>query len=403
MIRRQFSRIASIVQFRLFERTIHRATRADHDEILRWAIAAASRGDAMLAFDGSAGAVHEGALHCETVKSEFAGKYAHLGDAIRVMIHLPPLERSPGGHSLFRNLGESLHYIGIPTQFVTWAEPFEGRLVSFQPTVFLTSDSPNYLDRIDWPAFAAYRVRQRCLLGLTASIPEYGNTPLPGRLRWAAKHGVDFYYSFRAPAYFEERRSYRPFFDAGYRILSVEFGANPLLYHPMPGIERDLDYVFLASSNYDKRPRYYEYLPEIVAKHSGFINGPGWSHSRTLARAELHRFLYARARVGINLHISDSIDWPSELNERTYILAACGVPQLVDAAKLLPARFSSAALFIAENPREYRRLFADILAEPEEAGRRAGLALREVYSRHTTFHRAEALVQQLQSMLPLHR
>lgn len=232
-------------------------------------------------------------------------------------------------------------------------------------------------------------------VGIDGVHPGVRECPLPGRLQWAAKHGVDFYYSFRAPAYFRERASYRPFFDAGYRILSVEFGANPLLYHPVPGVARDLDYVFLASSNYDKRPRYYEFLSGILKEYPGFINGPGWSHSLELARAEVHRFLYARARVGLNLHIPDSIDWPSELNERTYILAACGVPQLVDTAKLLPARFSANAFFIAGNPREYRRMFSEILASPAEGAMRAAVACRDVFSRHTTFHRAEALVLQL--------
>jgi hypothetical protein len=397
VILRQLSKIASLARFRLFERSIHHDTRIGHDKVLAWALQQAdgSGSEAEHARDEVA---REGIALVEAVRREFGGKYSRSAAAPRIMIHLPPVERSPGGHSLFRNLGESLRFIGIPTELVTWTDPFAERIDTFRPTVFLSSDAPDYLGRIDWRYFAAYRADHPCLVGLTASIPEYGNSPLPGRLRWAAEHEVDFYYSFRAPAYLESRRSYRPFFEEGYRILSVEFGANPLLYRPVPGVARDLDYVFLASSNSDKRPRYYEYLAGILAEHPGFINGPGWSHSRAIARAEVHRFLYARARVGINLHIADSIDWPSELNERTYILAACGVPQLVDGAKLLPDRFPADAFFVADNPRDYQRLFGEILAHPEEAFRRARVALRHVFARHTTFHRAEAFLQQLQSL-----
>ena len=134
----------------------------------------------------------EGMALCEDVKRKFAGKYAQTSEGLRILIHLLPLERSPGGHSLFRNLAESLQYIGIPTRCATWADPLTEILRTFKPSILLTSDSPEYLGRIDWRAFSAYRSVQSCRLGLTASIQEYGNTPLPGRLRWAAEHGVDF-------------------------------------------------------------------------------------------------------------------------------------------------------------------------------------------------------------------
>ena len=113
------------------------------------------------------------------------------------------------------------------------------------------------------------------------------------------------------------------------------------------------------------------------------------------APQETHKFLYARGKIGINLHIDDSIAWASELNERTYILAACGIPQLVDNAKLLPKRFCDTSLFCAQNPKEYIELFEYMLHNPEECQKRALLALDEVYAKHTTFHRAEDFILQL--------
>ncbi len=125
------------------------------------------------------------------------------------------------------------------------------------------------------------------------------------------------------------------------------------------------------------------------------IDGPGWAGVKQWAPPPTHRFLYARAKVGINLHIQDSLDWPSELNERTYILAACGVPQLVDDAKLLSQRFSDDSMFVARTPREYNELFNEILANPELAQQRALKAQREVFKRHTTFQRAEGFALDL--------
>jgi hypothetical protein len=399
-------KVVSLLRFRRFQRSINRNTRSRHDEILRWAKTGAKEAQednkisdearepgAVLSANGDALALN--------IISEFRGKYSQSSNGLRILIHLPPFQHSPGGHSLFRNLAQSLEFIGIPTAILEWRDDLSAVLEKFEPTVLITSDAQSYLKRIDWSVFKAYRTRKKVFLGLTASLQEYGNTPLFDRLTWAKENGVDFFYSFRTEEYLTGRKAYGPFFAAGYKIVSVEFGANPLIYFPVPNIERDLDYVFLASSNSDKRERYYQYFPTIFSKNIGFINGPGWGHVSELAASETHRYLYARAKIGINLHINDSVEWASELNERTYILAACGVPQLIDNAKLLGSRYSGEAFFIGKDPDEYNRLFKEILAKPDEARRRANLARIETYSRHTTFHRAEHFAKALWRILPL--
>ena len=113
----------------------------------------------------------------------------------------------------------------------------------------------------------------------------------------------------------------------------------------------------------------------------------------------LNKYILARAQVGINLHLEEQIDWACELNERTYVLAACGVPQLVDNPKLLSQRFSSSAFFVATNPKEYMELFQYLINNPNVAAERSQVALREVYERHTTFHRAEGLVLQIRELI----
>ena len=151
----------------------------------------------------------------------------------------------------------------------------------------------------------------------------------------------------------------------------------------------------MASSNPDKQKRYSEWLTQIFTSYPGFLDGPGWIKLKSYAPKAAHRYLYARAKVGINLHIEDSIDYASELNERTYILAACGIPQLIDNPKLLKNRFSDGAMFHAKSPKEYLDLFNYILTSPEDAQARVALSLEEVYGKHTTFHRAESFVKQL--------
>src|SRR5262249_24063464 len=154
----------------------------------------------------------------------------------------------------------------------------------------------------------------------------------------------DFFYSFQAEAFVRTR--YRPFTDRGFRVLSLEFGANPIQFHPVAGIERDLNFVFLASNNAEKWEREIAFFARVFHNHPGVILGPGWRR-RTASHLPPHqlRFLYARAKVGVNLHVPFQIADPTELNERAYNLAASGVPQLMDNPALLPERFGPGCVY----------------------------------------------------------
>lgn len=389
-------RYFNALEFRIFENKINNKTWKNHDQILKWAENCAKLPDNELQKqiqNSDNLIVQKGYELRQKVYTEFKDK--HSDENIKIMINLPSKESSPGGYSLFSNMAESFKFIGIETVLLFVGEDINEKLNQFQPTILLSSDHKSYTSKIDWNVINEYKKSHALQVGLTASIAEYGNTPLKQRLNWAKSVGIDFYYSFRAPEYFNTRVEYYPFFEYGYKIYSVEFGANPLQYFPLPIKDKDLDFVFLASSNSDKQKRYFKWLSKLVYKYSGYIDGPGWHKIDRWASQPTHKFLYSKAKIGINLHIDDSLDWASELNERTYILAASGVPQLVDNAKLLKHRFSSEAMFIASTPKEYSELFEYMLSSPSECQKRALVALEEVYTKHTTFHRADGFIQQI--------
>lgn len=388
------------MKFNAFETSILKKTWDKHDKILLWAEEQSKidEKDLLTSIQASENTiVKRGYELREKVLRKFSNKYKDE-KSLRILIHIPAKEWSPGGFSLFTNLTQSLQYLGISTETIIVGEDIKHLFTAFQPTIFISSDHESYIKYIDWNFIQEYKNVHDLKIGLTASIEAYGNTPLQQRLEWAKKVGIDFYYSFRSPEYLKERIDYKPFFDEKYPIISVEFGANPLLYFPLPNIEKDLDFIFLASSNVDKQKRYFDWLPKIVQNYVGFIDGPGWHRISRWAIQPTHKFLYARAKIGINLHIDDSIDWASELNERTYILAACGIPQLIDNAKLMPHRFSDQAVFVAHTPLEYSDLFEYMLNHPEECETKALQALEEVFENHTTLHRAEKLILHLKEI-----
>ncbi len=393
----------NLFRIRRFEAGINSSTKGSHAKLGEWADQCAEKAGGRITEELYLGSkdpvVSQGFKLLRQTLADFKGKCASL-EGLRILVHVPPSCFSPGGNSLFSNLVQSLDYLGIASKRLDWEGDATEALSEFKPTVLITSDHPMYLDRIDWPALKKYKNAHGLAVGLTASLEQYGNSPLGGRLEWAKENGIDFYYSFRDPGYLKNREEYRPFHDRGFRILTVEFGANPLLYYPVPGLARDLDYVFLASVNQDKWPRYFSYLKPIVAGKYGYLDGPGWGFSRGKEIVpDRDRFLYARAKVGLNLHLQEQIDWPCELNERTYQLAACGVPQLIDAPALLTKRFGPECFFSGGSPEEYYQLFDYILAHPGEAEEKALKAQRQVFAGHTTFHRAEQFALQLKEMI----
>jgi hypothetical protein len=390
--RREFQRSWDKLVFNL---SLRRETIARYEQVLAMAEAALARREAHENKDACLASpdplVRQGWALKQLVEGEFRNRYAGK-TAERILIQVPPEVYSPAGYSLFTNLAESLEFIGVPTRILAWDSNTQVVLDDFQPTVLLTSDQDDYLKQIDWDAIVSYKQRNRLQVGLTASLQEYGNTPLRPRLEWAHRHKVDFYYTFRDEGYLTDRVEYRAFFEAGYKMVYLPFGANILHYYPVAGFERDLDFVIMAT----RKSEHMSHMKDIVRCHSGFIDGPGWKHVRNFRfNRERDRYIYARAKVGLNVHLPEQIEWACEVNERTYQLAACGVPQLIDHPKLIDKIFSRDALFVADTPAQYTRTFEDIGNQPLLAQQRALRAQKEVFSKHTTFHRAESLLLQL--------
>jgi len=381
-----------------FDRSIHGPTKNNHDKIVADAELALKNKEIYETADAYAAShdllVQQGYALKKQVEQKFKDRYA--GKSIeRIIIHVPDPAFSPAGYSLFTNLAESLDFIGVPTHILGWNDNTREAIDRFNPTVLLSSDHAGYLERIDWEAIRKYRETKHLKIGLTASLAEYDNTPLNHRLGWAKKHETDFFYSFRDEAYVSKREGYRPFFDAGYKILYLPFGANILHYYPVAGFNRDIDFVLIAS----KKREHTIFMKDIVKRNYGFIDGPGWKHAPHFQfNRDRDRYIYARAKVGLNVHLPEQIDWACEVNERTYQLAACGVPQLIDHPKLLDQLFSKNALFIADTPRQYSDYFEIIINDPKIGQERALIAQQEVFDKHTTFHRADSFMQQLNAL-----
>lgn len=384
-----------------FEFNVKKETWECHDQILKWAEQAArnvKKYENEEAYKKSEDPIiRQWCDLSKKVLDEYKGKYEQE-EKWNFIIHIPPANESPAGYSLFSNMADGFDFMGLDVQRFYFNDDIKEKLNVERKNVLLTSDCDDYLKKINWAYVKKYRENADLYLGLTASPGYVGKKSLKERLKEASEYGVNFYYCYDDLKYCKD--VYKDFFDAGYTVIGIPFGANILKYYPIPNIEKNINYTFLASSNRDKWNRYLEYLPTICKEYSGFISGPGWTHIHVNdIQADRDRYIYARTKVGLNLHLDMQISTMNQLNERTYMLASCGIPQVIDRPAILLKYFSQDSFFIAENGKEYYDLFKEALVDFDESEKRALKAQKETLLNHTTFHRIDDFFKDIDKII----
>ena len=174
-------------------------------------------------------------------------------------------------------------------------------------------------------------------------------------------------------------------------MYSIPFGANPLRHLPSPVLLPRNDFVLLNSANFDKARRYYDYLYKPIKSFSGVIAGQGWPWTKNYQMNwQRDRYMYAQAKLAINLHLEGQCNAVNELNERTYILMAMGLTQVMDKPGLLPFHFPDYP-YSSDSCEEFCALLATLLNE------RTNYSINQPYlnlalNDHNTFERSERLL-----------
>jgi len=324
----------------------------------------------------------------QTLRQETLGLYKNRYEKypnLRVLIHVPPARVSMGGNSLFQNWVEGLKHMGVHCAMIENGTSVNDTIERFKPTVLFTSDNHSYSRWIDWARLQTFRSRYPMTVAMTAAVEFDGVESILTRLKIARERDIDFFVSFREPEYNAEYL--KDWIREGFDVLSIPFSANPVSQFHVPFDPKPLDYVFLASINSEKALRYWKYYVNLLPKYRGIINGPGWRQDELILDRKYHSFLYALGSIGINLHIPVSIDLPTEINERTFILACTGTFQLCDAPMVLRRFFPETAVPSASTPAEYAEQFKYYLENPEKRVSCQLESLRSVYNGHTIFHR----------------
>lgn len=167
--------------------------------------------------------------------------------------------------------------------------------------------------------------------------------------------------------------------DMGLNIFYVPFGFNPLIHYPENYI-KEYDYFFIGTNSYLKSEETRKYLVPIVNKFRGVLAGQGFGENISMITDQnIIRNTYSKAKININYHLGVQKKYKYEVNERTFIISACGGFQLIDNPKILNKYYNNKDMAIARDEKEYVEMFEYYLNKPDIRNEMAYSAMVKTY------------------------
>ncbi len=302
-----------------------------------------------------------------TVRATYKNRFSAAGQ--RVLLHRP----SNGALKyLMDSWREVLEHMGIETDLLNWGERTAEKFEAFRPDVFITVADPNYIDQLNYDYVTSYRRDNGLKIGHITTF-EHEFPP------------CDFLLTFHLDPSRDPQMKV-----AETPLLSVPFAANPMQHYMRPGREV-WDYFFVGTNSPVKIQPTKDYLLPIVQRYSGLLAGTGWNVGvGELPMKEAAR-MYNFARVYPNYSCPRQFEAYNEVNERTFIIPACGGFQLIDSPVAVRELFTDDELAIADSAEQYLEMFDHYLRHPEERLPIIRKGMQRVYRDYTLFQVLERL------------
>jgi len=311
---------------------------------------------------------------------------------LKILLHTPPFSISVGANSWLRNLQMALIHMGVKVELF-WDDLNEEMLKD--ANYIFGIGNYEITNTINWNIVNQHKNKSELKVLLQCTFDVEDRDAAQTFIEYYRLLNVDFFFSFDSNDFNLDFGLKQLFIKNKTDLFSIEFSANPLVHYPAEYVSGDFDFVFLGSSNYDKIERYNEYFVNVFKEYKGLVAGPGWPWSSNYELIlERDRYLYSRAKIALNLHLDTQIKLSRQLNERAYIIAACGIAQVTDNPRILPEKFRKIGI-VANNYKEYLNGIKGILFDENIRKELAINALNEVYEKHTVFHRIMNLFRQI--------
>lgn len=282
-----------------------------------------------------------------------------LPNDIALMLHYPP-------NGAIRYLMESwamcLQFLGVRVYALpVGKQTSKAEIMANGIGIFLTCADEYYLSNVN-----IEEISECCLIGHLSSMENEWYEP------------VDFIVDFFLDVPEEKN---------GIPVHSLRFGCNPLI-HKCPSLGHDQDVFFVGTNNPTKHRRTREWIVPALEKHLSRAFGPGFGQFIDIQDVPKH---YAHSYVSLNYHTQGQIDRYININERAYIIPACGGFEVVDNPKALRDVYDDREIVSASTPDEYLSLVDRFVSHPEERLPYIYRAMNRTYDKYNLFSQMESL------------
>lgn len=301
------------------------------------------------------------------LRKDLLSKYAqiYIESGSKILLHCPD-------NGALKYLMESwcgvLNYMGAETVLLNFGENCCEACRRFKPNVLITVADFDYVKWLDMGYLKRYKASHGLRFGYISTFSGYPYTL------------GDFLITFHLdPARVPIMAK------TDLPLLSLPFAINPL-HHYMRQAKESWDFFFVGTNSPLKMQETRDYLLPIVRKYKGILAGKGWGVGLGEMSVGQAAPFYNCARIYPNFHCKGQHEEFNELNERTYIIPACGGFELVDNPTALSELFKPDEMAAAQSPAEYHEMFEWFLNHPEERLPYIQKGMRRVWKDYTLFH-----------------
>lgn len=272
----------------------------------------------------------------------------------------------------------TLDYMGVSAVNISVGD----NVLAPEPQILLTVAHPHFYNTVSIKEILDYREKYGLLIGqivdrdFAADLPELLSV-LPADFLLNYSVGDD---------------PFIPYVDCP--IIQMPFGFCPV-YHFMLQTSRQRDLFFFAGTRSPRKNKETDaYFMPVINKYKGYgvLYGRGWGEE--LNPRDLGEY-HAEAAINLNFHRDFQLEMINEINERVFIIPACGGFQLTDKPKALSYFFRQGEICTADDPQDYMEKFEFYAENPKQRFDFTVRGMYRVWEEHSLFHRFEMLFKKL--------
>jgi glycosyltransferase involved in cell wall biosynthesis/spore maturation protein CgeB len=309
----------------------------------------------------------------------------------KILLHVPPF----GGFKYYcENLYAAFKLLNFDVRHLFFSDNAEESVRRFQPDLLITACSPDYLKQLPLGYLTELAEKKKIARLVWAETFK----PLDGLHEMTQETAELVRQKMVGDIFFSPvdstgiEKEYSEWKQMGYPVVSIPMAANPVVHLPRNHmIEYDMG--FIGTDSPVKRTATDIYLRPLMKKYAFLIRGDRWGEDVTSIPQNQSGEVYGKVRICPNYHHAFQKTTQFQLNERTFVIPACGGFEIVDETPILKRYFDADEMVQAHSTAEWFDLHEKWLRKHTDRMKMAASAHRRVLSEHTYFDRVFRLLE----------